>query len=204
MQRKHAKQQRSTTSVLAIVAATDELLKTYSAQKLTTNHIAERAGVSIGTLYQYFPDKQAIYARVIQQKLDHDLIEFRATIEAQHPTWQALANALVTLMFEQAARTISAYRQILLMVDPLLMRQRVETSMAAAERVLCQRISQFIHTPDSQAMKIAVSQVRVMLQTQVNYAVQQQPEWLTDPSYRDWLLASAIRRIEQVVIVKEG
>lgn len=185
--------------MLAIVAATDELLTTYSAQKLTTNHIAERAGVSIGTLYQYFPDKQAIYARVIQQKLDHDLIEFRASIEAQYPTWQALANALVTLMFEQAARTISAYRQILLMVDPLLMRQRVETGMAAAERVLCQRISQFTHTPDSPAMKTAISQVRVMLQTQVNYAVQQQPEWLTDPSYREWLLTSAIGRIERAV-----
>lgn len=185
--------------MLAIVAATDELLKTYSAQKLTTNHIAERAGVSIGTLYQYFPDKQAIYTRVIQQKLDHDLIEFRATIEAHYPTWQALAHALVTLMFEQAARTISAYRQILLMVDPLLMRQRVESAMAAAERVLSQKVAQLTNTPETYALTTAVSQVRVMLQTQVNYAVQQQPEWLTDPNYQEWLLASAIGRIERVV-----
>ncbi len=37
-------------------------------EKLTTNHIAERAGVSIGTLYQYFADKQDILAALANRR----------------------------------------------------------------------------------------------------------------------------------------
>jgi AcrR family transcriptional regulator len=44
----------------AILAATFELLETEGEARLTTNRIAERAGVSIGTLYQYFSNRDAI------------------------------------------------------------------------------------------------------------------------------------------------
>jgi len=46
--------------VEAILAASAELLAQVGLDGLTTNHVAERAGVSVGSVYRYFPDKEAI------------------------------------------------------------------------------------------------------------------------------------------------
>jgi len=50
------------------VEATFQLLEQGGAEALTTNHIAQRAGVSVGTLYQYFGGKQAILAALAQRR----------------------------------------------------------------------------------------------------------------------------------------
>jgi len=47
-----------------IIQATTQILSRDGAAGLTTNHVAERAGVSIGTLYQYFAHKEALLAEV--------------------------------------------------------------------------------------------------------------------------------------------
>lgn len=53
-------QQRSIATVEAILEATIQILDRSGIDALTTNAVAERAGISVGSLYQYFPDKQAI------------------------------------------------------------------------------------------------------------------------------------------------
>src|ERR1700761_6183432 len=58
--RKTAKQTRAQFTVEAILEAAAELFEKYGYAGTTTNRIAERAGVSIGSLYQYFPNKDAI------------------------------------------------------------------------------------------------------------------------------------------------
>ena len=60
--RKTPSQPRARATVDAIVLAAAHILKTEGAERLTTNRIAELAGVSIGSLYQYFPNKHAIVA----------------------------------------------------------------------------------------------------------------------------------------------
>ncbi|NOX82531.1 MAG: TetR/AcrR family transcriptional regulator [Alphaproteobacteria bacterium] len=64
--RKAPKQQRSKKMVEAILEAAARILED-GAAPFTTNHIAERAGVSIGSLYQYFPGAEAIMAALIEQ-----------------------------------------------------------------------------------------------------------------------------------------
>lgn len=59
-QRRSPKQGRSRATWEAIVEAASQILERRSPAAFNTTEIAERAGVSIGTLYQYFPDKQAI------------------------------------------------------------------------------------------------------------------------------------------------
>lgn len=53
-------QQRSLATVDAILEAAIQILDRSGPDALTTNAIAERAGISVGSLYQYFPDKQAV------------------------------------------------------------------------------------------------------------------------------------------------
>lgn len=54
------KQARAKATCAAILEATARILETHGEARLNTNFIAETAGVSIGTLYQYFPNKTAI------------------------------------------------------------------------------------------------------------------------------------------------
>jgi AcrR family transcriptional regulator len=65
--RRSPKQPRAQATVEAILEAAFQVLEARGAAGLTTNHVAERAGVSIGTLYQYFADKEAILAAMGQR-----------------------------------------------------------------------------------------------------------------------------------------
>src|ERR1700744_2897510 len=65
--RKFASQQRSRATVDALVAATARILVREGFDKASTNRIAEVAGVSVGSLYQYFPSKEALVAAVIER-----------------------------------------------------------------------------------------------------------------------------------------
>lgn len=62
--RKQPKQARSNELVSAILQAAVQVLAEEGAQRFTTARVAERAGVSIGSLYQYFPNKAAILFRL--------------------------------------------------------------------------------------------------------------------------------------------
>lgn len=65
--RKHATQDRSRATVDALVEATARILVKEGFDKASTNRIAATAGVSVGSLYQYFPGKEALVAAVIDR-----------------------------------------------------------------------------------------------------------------------------------------
>jgi len=62
--RKQPKQARSTDLVAAILEAAVQVLAKEGAQRFTAARVAEKAGVSVGSLYQYFPNKAAILFRL--------------------------------------------------------------------------------------------------------------------------------------------
>jgi AcrR family transcriptional regulator len=65
--RKVASQERSRSTVDALLEATARVLLNEGYDRASTNRIAEVAGVSIGSLYQYFPSKEALVAGVIDR-----------------------------------------------------------------------------------------------------------------------------------------
>ena len=76
--RKQPVQARSETTVLAIFEASIQVLLSAGYRKFTTTRVAERAGVSVGTLYQYFPNRQSL----IRAVLERYLMEMSASIQA--------------------------------------------------------------------------------------------------------------------------
>jgi AcrR family transcriptional regulator len=79
--RKKPKQARAVHAVAAIEQACLKILEEEGPRHLTTNRIAEMAGVNIASLYQYFPNKEAIVAAVYAAKLATDveasILEYR-------------------------------------------------------------------------------------------------------------------------------
>ncbi len=68
--RKRPRQSRSKDTVDTILAATAKVLVRHGFDGLTTNAVAQAAGVSIGSLYQYFPNKEALVAALIESTLE--------------------------------------------------------------------------------------------------------------------------------------
>ncbi len=68
--RKSPVQARSTASVDAILQATLQVLLAVGKEQLTTTKVAARAGVSVGTLYQYFPNKSSLLQAVLRRHME--------------------------------------------------------------------------------------------------------------------------------------
>ncbi|MEM8702267.1 MAG: TetR/AcrR family transcriptional regulator [Pseudomonadota bacterium] len=71
--RKVAQQERSRAKVQLILDTTLQMLNEGPADRITTNEIASRAGISIGSLYQFFPRKEAIFYELFSQWLQDTL-----------------------------------------------------------------------------------------------------------------------------------
>ena len=65
--RKKPKQERSAATVEAILEATARILSREGRARLSTNRVAELAGVSVGSLYQYFPNKESLVAELARR-----------------------------------------------------------------------------------------------------------------------------------------
>jgi len=102
--RKTPRQARSEATVEAIHTATIQVLLTEGLHRLTTTRVAERAGVSVGTMYQYFPHKQALLYALNERYLDRVAQRLEAACKEQHgAALPGMVDALVTAYW--AAKT---------------------------------------------------------------------------------------------------
>jgi AcrR family transcriptional regulator len=79
--RKHPRQRRSRATVDAIVEAAAQVFAAVGYAGGSTNRIAEKAGVAIGSLYEYFPNKAAILVAVAERHLDRMLAEIEGMLD---------------------------------------------------------------------------------------------------------------------------
>ncbi len=79
--RRRPRQERSRFTVAAILQAAAVVIDEVGWAHASTNRIAERAGVSIGSLYQYFPDKEAILGSLLEEHRNavHEVIAHALT-----------------------------------------------------------------------------------------------------------------------------
>jgi AcrR family transcriptional regulator len=82
--RKKPRQARATATLDAIFEATIQVLVADGPRRLTTTRVAERAGVSVGTMYQYFPHKHALFYALNERYLDVLAEKVESACRAQH------------------------------------------------------------------------------------------------------------------------
>lgn len=96
---------------------TIQVLVTDAPRRLITTRVAERAGVSMGTMYQYFPHKQALFYALIERYLDVLVQNVEAACRTQHGgTISRMVGALVTTYWnantERPEVTLALYRSV--------------------------------------------------------------------------------------------
>ncbi|MEM6480358.1 MAG: TetR/AcrR family transcriptional regulator [Pseudomonadota bacterium] len=98
--RKKAKQRRSKVRVELILDTTLDMLSVLPADKITTNAIAQNAGVSIGSVYQFFPNKEAIFYELFKRWLAQTIAaldDVKDSLKAGDPVEECVSAILVAL-----------------------------------------------------------------------------------------------------------
>jgi len=95
--------------VNAMLEATIQVLLQAGKERLTTAKVARRAGVSVGTLYQYFPNKTAMLKAALKRHMDEvtEAIELVCREQKGNPLDQ-MGSALMTTFFEAKMRDAKA------------------------------------------------------------------------------------------------
>lgn len=126
-------------TVEAIYDATVQVLLRSGEDRLTTVHVAERAGVSVGTLYQYFPNKQALLFAVLERHMTRTAKAVEEVCAANHfqpleVMMDELVNRFIDAKLENRETSVALYRIAAEAGGDLLVkrtRKRFEAAMTA-------------------------------------------------------------------------
>jgi AcrR family transcriptional regulator len=112
-QRKLPKQERSKAIVDAILEATVRILPKIGSQNVTTKKIAEFAGVSIGSLYQYFPNKESVLGGIMDMAAKSKVAEVQKRIgEIEGKSMKDATDTMVDLGLELLLKEKDKIREI--------------------------------------------------------------------------------------------
>jgi AcrR family transcriptional regulator len=164
-------QERSAARVERMLDVCGELIDELGYQATTTTLIAKRAGVSVGSLYQFFPDKQAVVQALAQRNMETFLDRMREVLAArgyQH-WWLALDGALE--LFAELHRAVPGFRVVRFgdIVDTHLREQGQDNDYVFAGHMFGLLAEHFDFAPDEHLQTVLIVLVKV-LDTVTRYA----------------------------------
>lgn len=181
--RKRPSQARSAVTVDAIVEATIRVLLAEGYARLTTRRVAEVAGVSVGSLYQYFPNRRSLVAEVIRRKVDGSVrcLE-EASTRAEGPVPEAVASVMAAFAAEKRrglALTVA-------LRDPkaeLEWRRALADGARRAEGVLAGLLGRLLSRPLDAAEAARLSLAVAALEGAVATTAERDPAAFADPGF---------------------
>ncbi len=193
--RKLPRQERSRTTVEALLQATTDILVRQGAGRLTTNRIAERAGVNIASLYQYFPGKHAIIAELRRRHGAEQRAAVRsALVERRGADLETTLRALVSMGV--AAHAVNPELQRIFTEElPPLRYADVATAdapLVAEFREFLERSATGVGDPE-----LAMWMVATVANAVIHRAVVERPDDLSDGSIRDELVTLLVRYLKR-------
>jgi AcrR family transcriptional regulator len=139
--RKTPVQERAAVTVGAISEATVQVLLTHGSDRLTTTRVAERAGVSVGTLYQYFPNRESLLFAVLKAHLKavSDRVEEtceRAKYRPLAEMIKQMVEAYVDVKMKRSDISVALYKIAPDVGGPALMKRVAQRLRKAVEAML--------------------------------------------------------------------
>ena len=157
------RQERSRRSYLALIEAATELFSTLGYDSVGTPEIAQRAGVSVGTFYRYFDDKNEVYLEIARRSM---VAAYAETIEGLTPA-----------RFVGLARRETISHTIALLFDHVLIRPHLSRSFSEMS----------LRDPEIAELRRAFDEVSVRRLTELVTAIVPR-EIVPDPEATAWVL----------------
>jgi len=161
--RKTPVQARATATVDAIAEATIQVLLSHGVDRLTTTRVAERAGVSVGTLYQYYRNKQSLLFAVLEDHLERVSAAVEAACARSHhkplsEMVRVVVEAFVDSKMERPDVSTALYQIAKEVGGPALVKRTNQRSRKAMAAMLLTAPS--VSPPDGFAIEMMLSAMR--------------------------------------------
>jgi AcrR family transcriptional regulator len=204
--RRKPKQQRAREAVAAIEQACIKILEQEGPRRLTTTRIAEVAGVNVGSLYQYFPNKEAIVAAVYAVKLAADaealVLRTRGIDKIAH---QSLADSLRAVIHYE----IEMYRSFSRLNEQFygryhsafdLVKATNQRALAHGQLSFDDWFAQVLerHRARLRVTDLTLASLLVThtLHGAMRFAIEERPDLLASAAFEEELLALVLRYLE--------
>jgi AcrR family transcriptional regulator len=139
--RKTPAQRRSAHTVDAIVEAAIRILRAEGYAALNTRRVADVAGVSVGSLYQYFPNRESIVAELVRRRMGALMEAIDGARLGVAPTLREAIAAMVATFLGEKRRTLELSRAVLEAMGDTHGRQLIAERLRGATPVLAQRLA---------------------------------------------------------------
>jgi AcrR family transcriptional regulator len=189
MGRRSPRQARAKEMIATILEATADILEDGGVEALNTNHIAVRAGVSVGAVYQYFPNKAAILLMLGRREMEAVRHAARAALDAP-AVWpapspdRAAIRALLRTYDQWLKSKRAVVRAVLLHLDPAELAAPVEETVSAIALAGGDRLS----GPGAQPSALQMFVATRALMGAVRAAVLEDQSFLRSPEFEDALV----------------
>ncbi|MGQ0467528.1 MAG: TetR family transcriptional regulator [Sporichthyaceae bacterium] len=174
--RREPMQRRSVARVQRMLDAAQELTAEIGYDALTTTLIAERAGVSIGSLYQFFPDKQAVVRAVALRNLEIFSDRLTALVRSRRlANWWELVSAVIDQYVDMHQR-IPGFRAIRFgdVADLHLLDPERDNGVVVADRFV-ELISPFVDLKATEALRLDLTIAVRIADSLTRYAFERDP-----------------------------
>ena len=171
--RKLPRQERSAATVEAILQAAAYILTRRGWAAFTTHAVAEKAGVNIASLYQYFPNKEAIAAEL--QRRHVRSVQQRWPAEPGEPSLQSTLRAVIETVVDEHRANPALHR---VLAEELPRSSRVRTQAGAAEARWVERMAPLMNVPDA---GLATFITRTVVHAVIHEAASDHPGLLEHP-----------------------
>ncbi len=192
--RKMPRQARAEATIEAIVEAAAQILQRDGEEALTTARIAERAGVSIGSLYQYFPNRESVLLALIRRERDQIGAEVARTISEIDPrTGEEVVRGVIATLL--AAFRPRRRRRKLVALMATLSVDRDSSGLELRERVAALIVAASRQYPDLAARPLSDVSAYVLVRAvlgAIRSAVVENSKILDEPEFEEELCRLAI------------
>ena len=177
--KKDATQARSRKTVKTILEAALQILIDHGYEKATTNRIADRSGFGVGTLYQYFEDKEDIYRELVTRELERIV----GTLESSEigPTLDITIAAVIRLANETARDNPGTFHAL----EPLLAGSFRSSRTAARERCIKAMVRILRHHEAEIAVDDVEMAARVVITVGEGFAISASPDYFSSTELED-------------------
>ncbi|WAL65534.1 TetR family transcriptional regulator [Amycolatopsis cynarae] len=146
--RRQPVQRRSARRVEQMLDASAQLIDEVGYESLTTTLIAKRAGVAVGSLYQFFPDKRAVVQALTQRNLDHFMAAVSERLAREDPHhWWDVVDSILDIYLEMH-RSVPGFSKVHFgdVVDRQLLDDSRDNNKVIAD-ALTDLVRKYIETP---------------------------------------------------------
>jgi AcrR family transcriptional regulator len=187
--RKRPLQERSRATFAAILEAAARVFVDEGLERATTNRIAEVASVSIGSLYQYFPNKDALVATLLERHLAQAVAARPVTLAADVPLAEAIAAAVEWHLAVHAAEP-ALHQELTTHAARVAGAERMRAFERMHQEGVRRRLERHRAEIRPRDVDLAAFVVSACLEAVTHAAVVQRPELLATPE-----LASELREL---------